>query len=417
MERPSAFDVAQSQLDRCARILKLDPGAHALLGAPMRELHASLPVRMDNGELKVFRGYRVQYNTARGPAKGGIRFHPNATIETFRALAAWMTWKCALMDLPLGGASGGVVCNPRQLSRGELERLSRAYVDAVWRVLGPDRDVPAPDVYTDAQIMAWMMDEYSKLSGKNEFGVITGKPVSLGGSIGHEDASARGLMFVIREAAQNLGIPLANATVAIQGFGKAGYHAACLVKSLLGARTVAVSDSKGGIYTYKPQGLDVDEVFRHKLETGSVVAMPETVPKSNDELLELDVDILIPAALENVITETNAPNVKARIVAELANGPTTPEADDILKEKHVHVIPDFLANAGGVTVSYFEMVQNFYHYQWDEELVQSRLDKKMSTAYHTVLEASREYGVTMRQAAYVVAVQRVVEAMKARGWL
>lgn len=409
------FEMAQAQLDECAQIMKLDPGVHQFLRVPMREIHVALPVRMDDGSVKVFQGFRVQYNDAKGPTKGGIRFHPEETIDTVRALAAWMTWKCAAMDLPLGGAKGGVICNPKEMSRGELERLSREYVRAVYTLIGPDKDVPAPDVYTNPQIMAWMMDEYSKMAGKNQFGVITGKPLPLGGSKGRDKATAWGGMVAIREAAKVLDIDLAKATVAVQGYGNAGYYAARLVRSLFGSKVVAVSDSKGGIFN--PQGIDPEEALKCKSETSSVVNLPGVQRISNEDLLELEVDILIPAALENVITAENAPRIKAKIVAELANGPTTPEADNILHQKGVHVIPDFLCNAGGVTVSYFEMVQNFYMYYWEEDEVLERLDRKMTTAYHTVLEISRKYGVHMRLGAYVTAVSRVVEAMKLRGWV
>jgi len=415
MTKPNLFEVAQRQLDECAKILRLDPDIHAILRVPARELHVSLPVRMDDGTIRVFQGFRVQYNDARGPTKGGIRFHPDETIDTVRALAAWMTWKCALLNLPLGGAKGGVVCNPKEMSRGELERLSRAYIQAIYRFIGPDKDIPAPDVYTNSQIMAWMMDEYSKIAGKNQFGVITGKPLSLGGSAGRNNATARGGVFILREAAKECGVDLKKATVAVQGYGNAGYYAAYLAKSLLGCKIVAISDSKGGIFTEK--GLNPEQVRKHKAKTGSVINFPNTKAISNEEPLELEVDILIPAALENVITEKNASNIKAKIVAELANGPTTPEADDILYKNGVHVIPDFLCNAGGVTVSYFEMVQNFYMYYWDEREVYQQLDKKMTTAYHSVLNVSKKYNINMRQAAYAVAVERVVEAMKLRGWV
>jgi len=415
MAKLNPFEVAQKQLDECVKILKLDPDAHATLQVPMRELHVSLPVRMDDGTIRVFQGFRVQYNDARGPTKGGIRFHPDETIDTIRALAAWMTWKCALFDLPLGGAKGGVICNPKEMSQGELERLSRAYIQAIYQFIGPDKDIPAPDVYTNPQIMAWMMDEYSKIAGKNQFGVITGKPLSLGGSAGRDDATARGGIFILREAVKECGIDLKKATIAVQGYGNAGYYGAYLAKSLLGCKIVAISDSKSGIFTEK--GLDPEEVCKYKAKTGSVISFPNTKAISNEELLELEVDILIPAALENVITEKNAPNIKAKIVAELANGPTTPEADDILYKKGVHVIPDFLCNAGGVTVSYFEMVQNSYMYYWDEEEIHQQLDKKITTAYHSVLNVSKKYNINMRQAAYVVAVERVVEAMKLRGWI
>jgi glutamate dehydrogenase (NAD(P)+) len=370
---------------------------------------------MDDGSIRVFQGFRVQYNDARGPTKGGIRFHPGETINTVRALAAWMTWKCALLDLPLGGAKGGVICNPKDMSQGELERLSRAYIQAIYQFIGPDKDIPAPDVYTNPQTMAWMMDEYSKITGKNQFGVVTGKPLGIGGSAGRDDATARGGIYTIREAAKECGIDLKKATVAVQGYGNVGYYAAHLVKSILGCKILAVSDSKGGIFS--KEGIDPEAVREHKANTGSVINFPDTKVISNEELLELDVDILIPAALENVITEKNAANIKAKIVAELANGPTTPEADDILYKNGIHVIPDFLCNAGGVTVSYFEMVQNFYIYYWDEKEVHERLNKKMTTAYHSVLNTSKKYNINMRQAAYVIAVERVVEAMNLRGWV
>jgi glutamate dehydrogenase (NAD(P)+) len=417
MSNINLFEIVQRQIDKCAEILNLTPDVTAILKTPMRELHVSLPVRMDDGSLKVFQGFRVQYNDARGITKGGIRFHPDETIDTVRALAAWMTWKCALLDLPLGGAKGGVICNPREMSVGELERLSRAYIRAIFQFIGPERDVPAPDVYTTPQIMAWMMDEYSAIAGKPQFGVITGKPVSIGGSKGRDDATARGGMYAIREAANSMGIDLSKATVAVEGYGNAGYHAARLCSELFGAKIVALCDSKGAICCKKEAGIDPQTAYECKVATTSVCNLPGMELISNEELRELDVDILIPAALENVITETNAPNIKARIIAELANGPTTPEADDILYNKGVHVIPDFLCNAGGVTVSYFEMVQNFYMYSWEETEVYERLDKKMTEAYHSVLNTSREYKINMRQAAYVRAVERVVEAMKLRGWV
>ncbi len=409
------FEVAQRQIDQCAQILKLDSNIHGMLLVPMRELHISLPIRMDDGSIKIFRGFRVQYNDARGPTKGGIRFHPDETIDTVRALAAWMTWKCALLDLPLGGAKGGVICNPKQMSRGELERLSRAYINQVWQFIGPDKDIPAPDVYTDSQIMAWMMDEYSKIAGKNQFGVITGKPLCLGGSAGRDDATARGGSCAIREAAKECDIDLKDATVAIQGYGNAGYYAAYLLRSLFDAKIVALSDSKGGIFS--KEGLDSEAIREHKAKTTSVINFPNTTPISNEELLELDVDILVSAAMENVITETNAPKIRAKILAELANGPTTPEADVILHKNGIHVIPDILCSAGGVIVSYFEMVQNFYMYYWDEKEIHERLDRRMTTAYHLTLDGSKKYEINMRQAAYMIAIESVIEAMKLRGWI
>ncbi|MCD6415519.1 MAG: Glu/Leu/Phe/Val dehydrogenase [Planctomycetes bacterium] len=411
----NAFAVAQQQIDTCAQILELPSSVHEMLRAPKREIRVSLPVKMDDGSVKVFRGFRVQYNDALGPTKGGIRFHPDETIDTVRALAAWMTWKCALVDIPLGGAKGGVICDPKQMSAGELERLSRAYIRAMARFIGPETDIPAPDVYTTPQMMAWMMDEYSTIRQKNQFGVITGKPLPVGGSAGRGDATARGGWYVIREAAEVCGVELDGAIVAIQGYGNAGAYAARLATETYGCKVIAVSDSKGGITNRN--GLEPDAVARHKADTGSVVGFPGSEPVSNEALLELDVDILIPAALENVITESNAPNVKAKIVGELANGPTSPEADDILHAGGVHVLPDFLCNAGGVTVSYFEMVQNAYMYYWDLEQVHRRLDATMTTAYRAVLDVAREYNINMRQAAYVVAVRRVTEAMQLRGWV
>lgn len=415
MAKLNPFEVAQEQLDACAKIMQLDSDVHAILRVPMRELHVSLPVRMDDRSIKVFQGFRVQYNDARGPGKGGIRFHPDETIDTVRALAAWMTWKCALLDLPLGGAKGGVVCNPKEMSQSELEGLSRAYIRAIYQFIGPDKDIPAPDVYTNPQTMAWMMDEYSKIAGKNQFGVITGKPLNLGGSAGRGDATARGGMYTIREAARTLGIDLSKATIAVHGYGNAGYHAARLSSELFGSKIVAVCDSKGGVCC--KTGIDPDAANVYKSQTGSVCDFPRMERISREELLELNVDILIPAALENVITAKNAPNIKAKIIAELANGPTTPQADDILHRRGVHLIPDFLCNAGGVTVSYFEMVQNFYMYYWSEKEVYERLDKKMTVAYHSVLNTSKKYNINMRQAAYVIAVERVVKAMRLRGWV
>jgi len=413
--KTNPFDVAMQQIDRCAEILNLAPNVTAMLKTPMRELHVSLPVRMDDGSVKVFQGFRVQYNDARGITKGGIRFHPDETIDTVRALAAWMTWKCALLDLPLGGAKGGVICNPKEMSVGELERLSRAYVRGVFPLIGPEKDVPAPDVYTTPQIMAWMMDEYSAIAGKPQFGVITGKPLAVGGSPGRGDATARGGMYTIREAAKTLGIDLSKATVAVHGYGNAGYNAARLCGEVFGSRISAVCDSQGGVCC--KTGIDPQAALACKAETSSVCNLPNMERISTDELLELDVDILIPAAIENVITDKNAPNIKAKIVAELANGPTTPEADDILFRNGVHVIPDCLCNAGGVTVSYFEIVQNFYMYSWEEAEVRERLDRRMTAAYYSVLNTSREYKINMRQAAYVRAIERVVEAMKLRGWV
>jgi glutamate dehydrogenase (NAD(P)+) len=412
--RLNPFEIAQAQLDEAAATLHLDPAVHELLRWPLRELHVTLPVKMDDGRTRIFHGFRVQYNDARGPTKGGIRYHPAETIDTVRALAAWMTWKCSLLDIPLGGAKGGIICNPKEMSEGELERLSRAYVRQVGRILGLEKDVPAPDVYTTPQIMAWMADEYAFLQGYNEFGVITGKPLALGGSAGRGDATARGGMYCLREASKVLGIDMKAAKTAIQGYGNAGSLAHKLGVELLGLKVVAVSDSRGAIHN--PQGLDYEAVARHKEKTGSVVGFPGTKPITNEELLELEVTVLIPSAMESVITGANAGRVKAKVIAELANGPTTPEADDILHRNGVYVIPDFLCNAGGVTVSYFEMVQNAYDYYWDESMVHERLDKKMTSAFHAVHQAAQEHKVHNRLAAYLVAVSRVAEAVRLRGW-
>jgi len=410
----SLFETAQAQLDEVASILHLEPSIHAVLREPMRELHVSIPVRMDNGEVKVFNGFRVQYNNTRGPFKGGIRFHPDETIDTIRALAAWMTWKCAVVDIPFGGGKGGVICNPKQMSSGELERLSRGYINAIWQFIGPDSDIPAPDVYTNPQVMAWMMDEYSKLKGYYCPAVITGKPLALGGSLGRGDATARGGMFTIVEAAKYLNIDLSGATVAVQGYGNAGSHIAILMNDIPGSKIVAAGDSKGGIYN--EQGLDPHQVLQHKMETGSVINFSQAENISNDELLELEVTVLCPSALENSITQGNASKIRAKIVAELANGPTAPEADEVLYHNGVFVIPDFLCNAGGVTVSYFEWVQNIYNYYWDEEEIHYRLNKKMTTAFQVVLAESLKRKVSMRLAGYIVAVARVAEAMRLRGW-
>jgi glutamate dehydrogenase (NAD(P)+) len=409
------FAIAQAQLDEAAQILELDPAVHEMLRWPLRELHVTLPVRMDDGIVKVFHGFRVQYNDSRGPTKGGIRFHPDETIDTVRALAAWMTWKTAVVDIPLGGGKGGIICNPKEMSEGELERLSRAYIRQVGRIIGLEKDVPAPDVYTTPQIMAWMADEYAFIKGYNEFGVITGKPLELGGSQGRGDATARGGIYTVRESAKVLGVELKGATAAIQGYGNAGSFAHILGQEILGLKVVAVSDSKGGIVNW--EGLDPEAVLAHKKATGSVINFPGAENITNEDLLELDVVVLFPSALENVITAENAGRIKAKISAELANGPTTPEADKILHENGVYVIPDFLCNAGGVTVSYFEMCQNAYDYYWDLDTVHQRLDTKMTAAFHAVHEMAQKYQVDNRVAAYLVSVARVAKAMKLRGWV
>ncbi|MCE5242716.1 MAG: Glu/Leu/Phe/Val dehydrogenase [Desulfobacteraceae bacterium] len=414
-DRFNPFKIAQHQLDQAAVKLGLDAATHEFLRWPMQEIVVTLPVKMDDGSTRIFHGFRVQYNTARGPAKGGIRWHPNETIDTVRALAAWMTWKTSVVDIPLGGGKGGVICNPKELSETEKERLARVYIRAIGRSLGVTKDVPAPDVYTTPQIMAWMMDEYEAIMGEKHPGVITGKPIALGGSQGRGDATARGGIYVTREAAGVMGIDLKGETMAIQGFGNAGQYAALLGQEILGLKLVAASDSRGGVYN--PKGMDATALVDYKLKNGSLKGFPDAEEITNEHLLELEVTVLFPAALENAITQDNAGNLKCRISCELANGPTTPEADKILEEKGIMVLPDFLANAGGVTVSYFEQVQNAYNLYWELQEVHWRLDKKMTHAFASVYEMSRRHKVGMREAAYLVAVARVAEACKLRGWV
>lgn len=409
------FKIAQQQLDDAAEKLGLDPAMHELLRWPMQELKVILPVKMDGGSTKIFHAFRVVYNTARGPAKGGIRWHPDETIDTVRALAAWMTWKTAVVDIPLGGGKGGVICNPKELSENEKERLSRAYIRAIARTLGVTKDVPAPDVYTTPQIMAWMMDEYETIIGEKHPGVITGKPLPLGGSPGRGDATARGGIYVTREAGRVHNIDFKGRTMAVQGFGNAGQFAALLSEEILGMKVVAASDSKGGVYN--PKGMDARKLVDYKRDNGSLTGYPNAAAVTNEELLELDVTVLFPAALENVITKKNADKLRCKILCELANGPTTPEADRILYDKGIVVLPDFLANAGGVTVSYFEQVQNTYNYYWHLKEVHRRLEEKMTEAFHGVHEMHRQEKVNMRQAAYLVSVARVAEACKLRGWV
>lgn len=409
------FHDAQTQLDEAAKLLDLHPDMHALLREPMTELHVRIPVRMDDGSTRTFKGFRVQYNSARGPCKGGIRFHPEETIDTVRALAAWMTWKTALVDLPLGGGKGGVICDPKALSEGELERLSRGYMRAIARLIGPEVDVPAPDVYTTPQIMAWMMDEYEVIAGQKAPGVITGKPLCVGGSPGRDDATARGGMYCLREAALAMEIDLSKATAAIQGYGNAGMHAHRLIEELFGTQVVAVSDSKGGIFS--ADGLDYEAVSAHKRQMGTVKGFAGARDITNEALLELQVDVLLPSALENVITVENAKDVKGKIICELANGPTSPEADHILHKNGSFVIPDFLCNAGGVTVSYFEQVQNLNLDRWKLAEVHKRLDERMTTAFQAVYDLRQKHGVHTRLAAYLLAISRVAEASEMRGWV
>ena len=409
------FRMAQQQLDQAAETLGLDDGVHQLLRWPMKEIHLMLPVRMDDGTSRVFRAFRVQYNWARGPGKGGIRWHPDETIDTVRALGAWMTWKTAVVDIPLGGAKGGVVCNPKELSEAEKERLARAYVRALARDLGVHKDSPAPDVYTTPQIMAWMMDEYEAIVGESHPGVITGKPIAIGGSQGRGDATARGGIYVTREAARVHGISLEGGTMAVQGFGNAGQYGALLGEEILGLKLVAACDSTSGVHN--PNGVDVKALVAYKMENGSLAGFPGADSIKPDEVLEVEATVLFPSALENAITKDNADKIRCRISCELANGPTTPEADDILHDRGVVVLPDFLANAGGVTVSYFEQVQNTYNYYWPLDEVHARLNQKMTHAYATVDEMFNQKKVNMRQAAYLVSVLRVAEACRLRGWV
>lgn len=416
MPEMNPFAIAQAQLDEAAKKLGLDAATHELLRNPMKEFHFTLPVKMDNGRTKIFHGYRVQYNAARGPTKGGIRWHPDETIDTVRALAAWMTWKCAAVNIPLGGGKGGIVCNPKELSEGEKERLARAYIRAVGRELGVHRDVPAPDVYTTPQIMAWMMDEFETIYGESHPGMITGKPIPLGGSEGRGDATARGGLYVVREAAKKMKLDSSKMTYAIQGFGNAGQFAATLHPEILGGgKLLAVSDSRSGVFSQS--GIDPQAMVKYKLETGKVEGFPGTTPITNEALLELQCDVLYPSALEGVITGSNAPKIKCKIMCELANGPTSPEADKILHAAGVMVLPDFLANAGGVTVSYFEQVQNTYNYYWSLDDVHRQLDRRMTDAFEAVYSTCEKAKVHMRLAAYMVSVSRVAEACKLRGWV
>jgi len=409
------FAMAQQQLDTAAEKLGLEPAIHELLRWPMREQKITLPIRMDDGSTRVFHAFRIQYNTARGPAKGGIRWHPDETLSTVRALAAWMTWKTSVVDLPIGGGKGGIICNPKELSDSEKERLARAYVRAIWESIGVRKDVPAPDVYTTPQIMAWMMDEYETIVGERHPAVITGKPLPVGGSQGRGDATSRGGVYVIREAAKKIDLDLKGKTMAVQGFGNAGQFAATLGSEILGLRLVAASDSKGGVYNAK--GLDPKELVRYKNQNGTLQGFPGADTISNEDLLQLEVTVLFPSALEQVITERNAEKVRCKIICELANGPTTPDADDILYQKNILVLPDFLANAGGVTVSYFEQVQGAYNFFWELKDIHRRLDDKMSNAFQGVYEMSQREKVNMRQAAYLVSVARVAEACRLRGWV
>jgi glutamate dehydrogenase/leucine dehydrogenase len=408
----NAYEVALENFDLAANALDLDPNVRAMIKYPERELKVSVPVRMDSGKIIRYEGYRVQHSTQRGPAKGGIRFHPNVTIDEVRALATWMTWKCAVVNIPYGGGKGGITCNPKEMSLGELERMTRRYASAILPIIGPEKDIPAPDVYTTPQIMAWIMDTYSMMKGYPVTGVVTGKPISLGGSLGRNEATGRGVFYTTRSSCENLGIPLQGARTVVQGFGNAGSIAATLMHEG-GAKVIAVSDTRGCIFNAR--GLDVAAVVEFKRRTGSVVGFPESEKITPEELLAMECEVLIPAALENAITAENAHTVRARIVSEAANGPVTPEADRILDEKSVFLIPDILCNAGGVTVSYFEWVQDENHLFWDENDVNAKLEKIMTRSFNDVFKIHVERNVNMRLAANMLGVGRVAEACRVRG--
>lgn len=408
----NSYQIALEQLDEVAKIMDLNPGIHEILKKPKRELIVSCPVKMDNGSLKVFTGYRVQHNINRGPGKGGIRYHPDVTLDEIKALAMWMTWKCAVVNIPYGGAKGGVICNPEEMSLGEIEKLTRRYTTEISIILGPEKDIPAPDVNTNAQIMAWIMDTYSMQSGHCIPGIVTGKPISIGGSLGRIKATARGCLFVTIESAKHLGLNLENAKVVVQGFGNVGYNYASLMHEI-GAKIIAVSDVHGGIYN--ENGLNPDDVLEHIKNGGSVINYKNAQKISNKELLELSCDILCPAALENQITEKNVSNIKAKIIIEGANGPTTPIADKIMHDNNIFVVPDILANAGGVTVSYFEWIQDIQSYFWNEQEINDKLKNIIVHSFREVLAIAKNKKVDMRTAAYILAVGRVAEATLIRG--
>jgi glutamate dehydrogenase (NAD(P)+) len=408
----SIFNAMLQEFDGAARLLGLDPGIWKILTNPKRQIAVSCPVQMDNGDIEVFTGYRVQYNITLGPAKGGIRYHPDVTLDEVTALAAWMTWKCAVAHVPFGGGKGGIICDPTRMSRRELEALTRRYVAEIIDAIGPDKDVPAPDVNTNDQVMAWVMDTYSMHVGYTSTAIVTGKPIEMGGSLGRREATGRGVMIVTREAARHLGIDIQGATVAVQGFGNVGSVSADLL-ARLGAKVVAVTDWRGGVYN--ASGLDIPKMLDYARQHGTIDGFPDADPLDNAELFALDVDVLVPAALENQITMENAPAVRAKIVTEGANGPTTPDAHRLLHERGVFVIPDILANAGGVTTSYFEWVQDRHGYFWEEDEVNRRLEAKMVEAFNDVLETSIRYKTDLRTGAYVVAINRVATVTRMRG--
>ena len=406
------FRIAQIQFDMAAEFLKLDPGLRQILRTPKRVLEVSVPTKMDNGQVKVLTGYRVQHNVARGPGKGGTRFHPNVTLDEIKALATWMTWKSAIVSLPLGGAMGGIVCDPKRMSKTELERMTRRYASEILPLIGPDRDIPAPDVYTDAQTMAWIMDTYAMTVGRAAHGVVTGKPQSIGGTVGSHDAAARGLVAIVEEACKLKKMSVRGASVAVQGFGNLGAAVARIFAEKK-AKIVAISDTRGGVAN--PRGIDPIKAIRYKERAATVVGMPGASRISHDDLLTMKCDILVPAALENAITLHNAEAIKARIVAEASNGPTTPHADEILARRGITVLPDILANAGGVTVSHFESVQNRQGLAWDAEEVNARLHKIMVRSFHEMVDTMRKHHVPPRAGAMILAVGRVSEALLVRG--
>jgi glutamate dehydrogenase (NAD(P)+) len=408
----SVFGAMLQEFDGAARILNLEPGIWKILTHPKRQITVSCPVQMDNGEIEVFTGYRVQYNITLGPAKGGIRYHPGVNLDEVTALAAWMTWKCAVAHIPFGGGKGGIICDPTRMSRRELEALTRRYVAEIIDAIGPEKDVPAPDVNTNDQVMAWIMDTYSMHVGHTETAVVTGKPLELGGSLGRREATGRGVMIVTRESAKHVGLDIKGATIAIQGFGNVGSITAELLAAL-GARIVAVADWKGGVYN--DAGLDVAKLVEHTRRQKTVAGFAGAEPLTNEQLFHLDVDVLIPAALENQITMENAPDIRARIVVEGANGPTTPDAHKHLHNRGVFVVPDILANSGGVTASYFEWVQDRHGYFWTEKEVNERLEAKMCEAFDAVLQTSLRYKVDLRTGAYIVAIGRVATVTRMRG--
>ncbi|MBE0518153.1 MAG: Glu/Leu/Phe/Val dehydrogenase [Thermoplasmata archaeon] len=408
------FEEMKKMVGKAGKALGLDQGMIDVLRSPKRELTVNFPVKMDDGTVKVFTGYRVQHNEARGPYKGGIRYHQQVDIDEVRALSSWMTWKTATVNIPYGGAKGGIIANPKEMSVGEIERMTRRYASEISIIIGPEKDIPAPDVNTGGREMAWIMDTYSMMKGYAVPGVVTGKPRELGGSLGRPEATSRGLVFTVREAAKKTGMNLKGATVAVQGYGNVGAFAHMLIERDFGSKVIAVSDSKGGIIN--ENGLKYSEVVAHKKKTGSVIGFPGSKPISNEAILELKVDVLLPCALENVITKENADKIKAKISGEGANGPTTFEADAIMFKNGVLVLPDILANAGGVTVSYFEWVQNNYNYYWTEEEVNTRLDQIITKAFHEVWDMKEKQKCNMRDAAYLVAVKRVADATKLRGF-